>query len=133
MHQPENSGNYQHSYEELEKLLNSHYFTIDLYSMKELNNVLKEMLFGTQADEKLYKELNKFTDSIFATYGTASLSAYSGVSINIGKNIYGETIYKPSHFISNKLKTDYFNHIRQHGAWTLSQPEYYDGLQTILN
>lgn len=133
MHQPENSGNYKNYHEQLDKILNEQYFTVDLSSMKDLNDMLKEMLFGPNVDDTLYKQLNNFTDAIFATYGSdIPLPATNGV-IHVGKNSYGEAIYKPNHFVVNELKTEYFNHIRQHGAWLLSQPEYYRGLQIILN
>lgn len=132
MHQPEDSGlPPKKTDEELQDLLNSQYFSVDLNSMKDLNNTIKDMLFGPQIDDTLYKQINAFTDAIFASWGGGEVDG--GGIIFVGKNSFGESVYKPSHFVVDELKTEYLNHIRQHSAHTLSQPNYYNNLFEILN
>ena len=131
MHQP-NDDEQKKEDEKLNDALKKHYFSFDIGNWGDLSDLLKEMLYGPQLDHKLYQQLNSFTDAIFATWGDIP-EASTTKSIFIGKNSYGEPIYKTNHFISNRLQTEYLNHIRQHAAWTLSQPEYYNELQVILN
>ena len=130
MHQPED-----HNEEEDKKLndaLKKHYFSFD--AGFNFNELIHEMLYGPQLDDTLFKELNKFTDAIFAGWGLNDIPEASTTSMAfIGKNKYGESVFKPKHFVVNELTTEYFNHVRQHAVHTLSQPEYYRGLHEILN
>ena len=51
----------------------------------------------------------------------------------LGSNHYEEAIWKAEYFICDKINESYKNHISQHAAYYLKQPEYYKGLHTILN
>tara|TARA_R100000278_G_C5472874_1_gene165136 strand:- start:1777 stop:2178 length:402 start_codon:yes stop_codon:yes gene_type:complete len=51
----------------------------------------------------------------------------------LGSNHYDEAIWKAKYFICDKINDSYKNHIAQHAAHYLKQPEYYKGLHTILN
>lgn len=132
MHQPEENNEEENK--KLNEILKKHYFTFDVNGLGDLNGLIHEMLYGPQLDDTLFKELNKFTDAIFAGWGLNDIPEASTTSMAfIGKNKYGESVFKPKHFVVNELTTEYFNHVRQHAVHTLSQPEYYRGLHEILN
>lgn len=116
----------------LNDALKKHYFTFDIGNWGELSDLMKEMLYGPQIDDTLYKQLNNFTEAIFAQWGSIPEKSTTN-SIFIGKNTYGEGVFKPKHFVVDKLNNEYLNHIRQHAAHTLRQPEYYENLYEILN
>lgn len=128
MHQPED----EEEKKKIEEILKKQNFSIDINNMQGLNDMIKDMLYGPQTDDTLYKELNKLTDAIFAAWGENPLPSTDSI-IFIGKNIYGEQVFKQKHFIVDGLYISYLNHIRSHAAHTLQQPEYYKNLHEILN
>lgn len=120
---------------EIEDIINGLNFSMDLSyydEIKKLNKTIKDMLYGPQLDDTLFKQINNFTDSIFATWGGQSNIPDDNV-IFIGKNIYGEQVFKSKYFVVDKLKNEYLNHIRQHATHTLQQPDYYKCMFEILN
>lgn len=132
MHQPNDDDQEQKKEDKkLSDALKKHYFTFDIGS-GDLDDLLKEMLYGPQIDDILYKQLNNFTDAIFATWGDVPLGSTTK-SIFIGKNSYGEPVFKEKHFIVDRLYTEYLNHIRSHAAYFLQHPDYYRQLHEILN
>jgi len=51
----------------------------------------------------------------------------------LGNNHYDEAIYKKLYAISDNINILYKNHIQQHSAHFLQQPNHYFGLYDILN
>ena len=136
MHQPEDEDKKKKKItdKEIEDIINGLNFSMDLSyydEIKKLNKTIKDMLYGPQLDDTLFKQVNNFTDAIFATWGQNSIP--NDNVIFIGKNIYGEQVFKSKYFVVDKLKNEYLNHIRQHAAHTLQQPEYYKSMFEILN
>jgi len=135
MHQPEDEENKKKIDKEIEDIINGLNFSMDLSyydEIKKLNKTIKDMLYGPQLDDTLFKQVNNFTDAIFATWGGQSNIPDDNV-IFIGKNIYGEQVFKSKYFVVDELRNEYLNHIRQHAAHTLQQPEYYNSMFEILN
>ena len=132
MHQPNDDEKKKQEDEKLNDALKKHYFSFDIGNWGDLSDLLKEMLYGPQLDDTLYKQLNNFTDAIFASFGEIPLESTTK-SIFVGKNSYGQPIYKTKHFVVDEISKQYFNHIREHAAHVLSQPDYYQGLHEILN
>jgi len=131
MHQP-NDDQQKKEDKKLNDALKKHYFSFDIGNWGDLSDLLKEMLYGPQLDDKLYQQLNNFTDAIFATWGDIPETSTTK-SIFIGKNSYGEPIYKTKHFVVNKIYIEYLNHIRSYPAYFLTQPKHYKSLFEILN
>lgn len=134
MHQPEDNDEQKKKDKKLnDAALKKHYFTFDIGSWGYLSELLKEMLYGPQTDDTLYKQLNNFTDAVYASWGyDVPLPSKDGV-IFIGKNSYGEPVYKSKHFVVDKINQQYLNHIRSHSGYFLTQPTYYKNLHEILN
>jgi len=134
MHQPEDEENKKKIDKEIEDIINGLNFSMDLSyydEIKKLNKTIKDMLYGPQLDDTLFKQVNNFTDAIFAAWGQNSIP--NDNVIFIGKNIYGEQVFKSKYFVVDELRNEYLNHIRQHAAHTLQQPEYYKSMFEILN
>lgn len=131
MHQP-NDDEQQKEDKKLNDALKKHYFSFDIGNLGDLSDLLKEMLYGPQIDDTLYKQLNNFTDAIFATWGDIPLESTTK-SLFIGKNTYGEPIYKSKHFVVDRIYLEYLNHIRSYPAYFLMQPKHYKSLFEILN
>jgi hypothetical protein len=51
----------------------------------------------------------------------------------LGNNQYDETIWKTKYFISDKIDTQYKNHISSRPGYFLKQPYYYKGMFDNLN
>ncbi len=51
----------------------------------------------------------------------------------LGNNNYKEPIWKHKYFVSDKLDTEWKNHIMEHAAHFLKQPHYYKGLFDNMN
>ena len=60
--------------DKLEDILKKNYFSFDINSMTNMDQSLKDMLFGPDMDETLFKQLNNFADSVFASWGRKSTS-----------------------------------------------------------
>ena len=118
--------------DKLKDILKKNYFSFDINSMSNMDQSLKDMLFGPDMDETLFKQLNNFADSVFANWGENPLPSTDAI-IFIGKNSYNEAVFKPKHFVVDELYVEYLNHIRSHAAHTLQQPEYYKNFHEILN
>lgn len=107
--------------EKLDDVLKKHYFSFDT-NMGELDKIVDYILDKTLFDSsKIYDVVANYDAKVFDTF------------IIFGTNAYGETVFKNKHFVVDKLKTEYLNHIRTHAVHTLKQPAYYLGLFEILN
>lgn len=107
--------------EELNKVFKKYYFSFDT-NMSELDKVVDYILDKTSLDlSSTYDVMANYDSKVFDSF------------IIFGTNVYGETVFKHKHFVVDKLKTEYLNHIRTHAVNTLQQPAYYLGLFEILN
>ena len=51
----------------------------------------------------------------------------------LGSNHYDEAIWKTKYFISDKINSQYKNHLSSHAGYFLKQPHYYKGMFDNLN
>lgn len=129
MSQPSENNDNEKENEKLNDVPKKNYFSFDVNHIKGIDKLIDEMLYGSQFDDTLHKELDKLTNSIFAMWG----KEYDSNVFYVGQNKYGEPIYKTQHFVVDHLKEEYFNHIKSHAAHFVSLPYYYKGNHQILN
>lgn len=114
------------------KFNKKHFFKIDVDGFSDLNKMLKDMLFGSYGDADYSDYINSFSSYIYDMYNQPTDLHNYGV-IFIGKNSYNEQVFKPDHFVEDKLHQSYLNHIRANAVYFLQEPKYYNGLYEILN
>ena len=121
--------NYYPEYNEYGYPINSKKFNVDWAAWEKwLSDALEEIV---QENPNIWSfgYSKKFSASDSLSKGALSDKYF----MYLGNNQHDETIWKIKYFISDKINTQYKNHISSHAGYFLQQPYYYKGMFDNLN
>jgi hypothetical protein len=133
MHQEDDNYNDDHDYDDSQDKY-KHYFKFDPDAWdvwgKWLQNALNDIVESSPNVWYIGPGFGKKSlpvNSYFSNTGKQKSFQY------LGNNYQNNPIWKKKYFVSDKLSTQYVNHIKSHAVHFVLQPHYYKGMFDILN
>ena len=133
MHQEDDNYNDDHDYDDSQDKY-KHYFKFDPDAWdvwgKWLQNALNDIVESSSNVWYIGPGFGKKSlpvNSYFSNTGKQKSFQY------LGNNYQNNPIWKKKYFVSDKLSTQYLNHIKSHAVHFVLQPHYYKGMFDILN
>ena len=133
MHQEDDNYNDDHDYDDSQDKY-KHYFKFDPDAWdvwgKWLQNALNDIVESSPNVWYIGPGFGKKSlpvNSYFSNTGKQKSFQY------LGNNYQNNPIWKKKYFVSDKLSTQYLNHIKSHAVHFVLQPHYYKGMFDILN